>query len=169
MSPVANSIKQTVLNSHDKAEIQRKIKMVFAIKWRREGSDAWKGNSSPKKNSNALPFMFQFFLYLFPLFFVFCQKQLGLTLQAVTSRPSPASHKGGEFCSWMELQSSQTPNHRWHTWGVETEEKGRSKKSFLCLNQGLCPEDKPITAQWRKISMQKLNKHKMKWWRELEI
>lgn len=59
--------------------------------------------------------------FLLPLSFVFCQKQLGLTLQAVTSRPSPVSYNGGEFCSWIEQSCSQTPNHRLHSRGVKTE------------------------------------------------
>lgn len=65
-------------------------------------------------------FMFPFFLPLFPFSFVFCQKQLGLTLQAVTSRPSSASYRGGAICCCMERHNSQTPNQHLHTWGVKT-------------------------------------------------
>lgn len=66
--------------------------------------------------------------FLLPLSFVFYQKQLGLTLRAVTSRPSPVSYNGGEFCSWIEQCCSQTPNHRLHSRGVKTEVK---KKHFF--------------------------------------
>lgn len=79
-----------------------------------------------------IPKVYLHFSTSFPLLplFVLCQKQLGLTLRAVTSRPSPVSYNGGEFRSWTEQSRSQTPNHRLHSRGVKTEVK-KKKKSFL--------------------------------------
>lgn len=97
MSPVANSIKQTVLNSHDKAKIQRKTKMCgFFFKKIKEIKNWFlQREFTSEEKFQCFAFMFHFFSSPPSLFFfVFCQKQLGLTLQAVTSRPSPASYKG---------------------------------------------------------------------------
>lgn len=103
----------------------------------RERIDPWKKNdSSQRKNSKTLPLCFTFFfLPLFPLFpFSLCL--LSKTTWANIAKLSHQGHplhltKGGEFCSWMERQSSQTPNRRLHTWGVKKTGGGKKKELFL--------------------------------------
>lgn len=155
MSPVANSIKQAVLNSRDKAKIQRKTAFFFFFRNMRNERKNWSLQRQFISEEKFLKFtfMFLFFPSLFPFPFVFCQKQPGLTLQAVTSRPSSASYNGEEFCCWMEQHSSQTPNPKFahmrcKDWGVGVGVVG----GFFYLNQSLCPKDKPITVHWRRFS-----------------
>ena len=128
MSPVANSIKQTVLNSHDKAKIRRKTEIFFfTIKWEmRERIDSCEGNSSQRKNSKTLPLCFSF-----PpsLFLCLLSKTTWANIASCHIKAIPCILQRGEFCSWMERQSSQTPNRRLHTWGVKTE--GKKKRLFL--------------------------------------
>lgn len=121
MSLVANSIQQAVFNSHDKAK--GGAFLLENEKWNIEMTCAKAihlGGKIPKVYLHFSTFSPPFLL---PLSFVFCQKQLGLTLRAVTSRPSPVSYNGGEFCSWIKQNCSQTPIHRLHWRGVKTEGK----------------------------------------------
>lgn len=108
--------------------------MFFAWKWRRGRTDACKGNSPQKKNSNALPFMFKFFSLLSSLFLCLLSKTTWANIASCHIKAIPCILQRGEFCSWMEPQSSQTPNHRLHTWGVKTEEK-----SLFLFEPGFVP------------------------------
>lgn len=98
-------------------------------------------SSQRGKKSQTFPLRL-FFLYhsLLPVSFVLCQKQLGLTLQSCHIKAIPCTSQKGEFCSWMERQSSQTPSHRLHTWGVKADGKKKRKKKRLFLFE---PEFEP--------------------------
>lgn len=88
-----------------------------------------------------------FFFSPFPSFPFLCllSKTTWANIASCHIKAIPCILQRGEFCSWMERQSSQTPNHRLHTWGVKTV-GGKKKRLFFYLNQSLCPEDKPIIA-----------------------
>lgn len=73
-------------------------------------------------------FMLPFFLSPISFSFVFCQKQLGLTLQAVTSRPSPASYNRENFAvGWSgTLADTQPPFTH-----MRCKDRGKKKSLFL--------------------------------------
>lgn len=155
MSPVANSIKQAVLNSHDKAKIQRKTEMFFCFVFFKKMKERknWflQRQFISEEKFQSFAFMFHFFSFPPSLFLCLLSKTTWANIASCHIKAIPCILQRGEFCSWMEQQSSQTPNPsfthmRCKDWG--------EKKPFFYLNQSLCPEDKPIIAQWRKFSMQ---------------
>lgn len=73
--------------------------------------------------------MFQFFSFPPSLFLCLLSKTTWANIASCHIKAIPCILQRREFCSWMELQSSQTPSHRLHTWGVKTEEK--KKRLFL--------------------------------------
>lgn len=128
MSPVANSIKQTVLNSHDKA-IQRKTKMFFSGNEGEKELIPAKAIHLRGEIPKLSPLCFNFFSFPPSLFLCLLSKTTWANIASCHIKAIPCILQRGEFCSWMERQSSQTPNHRLHTWGVKTEEG--KKRLFL--------------------------------------
>lgn len=136
-----------------KQRYRRKQRFLYSRIWEmRERIDPRKGNSSQRKNSKSLPLCYLFFPSLLPFSLCLLSKTTRANIASCHIKAIPCISQQGEFCSWMERHSSQTPNQHLHTWGVKTEKK--KKEAFFYLNQSLCPEDKPITAHWRKFSMQ---------------
>lgn len=98
--------------------------VFFSRKWEMgESIDSCKGNSSQRKNSKTLPLCFLFFSFPPSLFLCLLSKTTWANIASCHIKAIPCILQRGEFCSWMERQSSQTPNHRLHTWGVKTEKK----------------------------------------------
>lgn len=96
----------------------------------RERIDPCKGNSSQRKNSKSLPLCYLFFPpSLLPFSLCLLSKTTWANIASCHIKAIPCILQRGEFCSWMERHSSQTPNQRLHTWGVKTEKK-KKKKPF---------------------------------------
>lgn len=92
----------------------------------RERIDPCKGNSSQRKNSKSLPLCYLFFPpSLLPFSLCLLSKTTWANIASCHIKAIPCILQRGEFCSWMERHSSQTPNQRLHTWGVKTEKKKR--------------------------------------------
>lgn len=101
----------------------------------------------------SFPFMLQFF-FSPSCFLCLLSKTTWANIASCHIKAVPCILQRGEFCSWMERHSSQTPNRPVHAGGVKIE----NRKHFFYLNQSLCLEDKPIIAQWRKFTLPWLNK-----------
>lgn len=76
-----------------------------------------------EENFQSCAFMFQFFSFPPSLFLCLLSKTTWANIASCHIKAIPCILQRGEFCSWMERQSSKTPNHRLHTWGVKAEKK----------------------------------------------